>query len=353
MPTERRRHERAATRPIAWRIADARRPARAEPRGPVPAEFPQAVGRADGELRRRARRRSAQLKFRPPYCRTGRATRSSIRGLPSPPTAGSRPTPASASSARASTRRRCSWSPRSSACRWIASRSIQCDTGVTPDQGTTSGAQSHPANFNHANLALAAATAREALVRLASARLGGADRPVSRRRTASSRRQSRSDRRPSSYGELIGGRTFDLPLDSNAARRHPRDWTVLGTADAARRPSRHGDRRVRVRAQRARAGHAARRGREAADGGRHARQRRRTLGAATCPASCASSSKNNFVGVVAEKPWQAMQAAEKLRVEWIEGHEPAGRSASCTTTFGAGRRAATRCSSIQATSTNG
>ena len=32
---------------------------------------------------------------------------------------------------------------------------IQCDTGVTPDQGTTSGAQSHPTNFNQANLALA------------------------------------------------------------------------------------------------------------------------------------------------------------------------------------------------------
>ena len=46
-----------------------------------------------------------------------------------------------------------------------------CDTSVTPDQGTTSGAQSHPANFNQANLALACATAREALVRLGAERL--------------------------------------------------------------------------------------------------------------------------------------------------------------------------------------
>ena len=37
---------------------------------------------------------------------------------------------------------------------------VQCDTAVTPDQGTTSGAQSHPANFNNSNLALAGATAR-------------------------------------------------------------------------------------------------------------------------------------------------------------------------------------------------
>jgi CO/xanthine dehydrogenase Mo-binding subunit len=32
---------------------------------------------------------------------------------------------------------------------------IQCDTSVTPDQGTTSGSQSTPSNFNHANLVLA------------------------------------------------------------------------------------------------------------------------------------------------------------------------------------------------------
>src|SRR5215470_18059823 len=45
---------------------------------------------------------------------------------------------------------------------------IQCDTALTPDQGTTSGAQSHPTNFNQGALALAGATAREALVQRAS-----------------------------------------------------------------------------------------------------------------------------------------------------------------------------------------
>ncbi|HEX3879702.1 MAG TPA: molybdopterin cofactor-binding domain-containing protein, partial [Bryobacteraceae bacterium] len=48
---------------------------------------------------------------------------------------------------------------------------IQCDTSITPDQGTTSGSQSTPTNFNSANLAMAAATAREALLRLAAAKL--------------------------------------------------------------------------------------------------------------------------------------------------------------------------------------
>src|ERR671934_193798 len=51
-------------------------------------------------------------------------------------------------------------------------RLIQCDTAVTPDQGTTSGSQSTPTNFNERNLALAAATAREALLKLGAERLG-------------------------------------------------------------------------------------------------------------------------------------------------------------------------------------
>ncbi len=49
---------------------------------------------------------------------------------------------------------------------------IYCDTAMTPDQAYTSGSQSHPANFNHGNLAQAGATAREALIKMASQRLG-------------------------------------------------------------------------------------------------------------------------------------------------------------------------------------
>ncbi len=49
---------------------------------------------------------------------------------------------------------------------------IECDTAITPDQGTTSGSQTTPTNFNTENLALAAATAREALLGLAAKQLG-------------------------------------------------------------------------------------------------------------------------------------------------------------------------------------
>src|ERR1044071_7747347 len=49
---------------------------------------------------------------------------------------------------------------------------IQCDTSVAPDQGTTSGSQSTPTNFNSENLAQAAATAREALIKMAANKFG-------------------------------------------------------------------------------------------------------------------------------------------------------------------------------------
>ena len=104
---------------------------------------------------------------------------------------------------------------------------IQCDTALSPDQGTTSGAQSHPANFNTANLALAGATAREALVRLASTRLGVPVDQLSARDGVVSAASDPSKR--VSYGDLVGGRTFDIQLDPKARRKHPSTWTVLGT----------------------------------------------------------------------------------------------------------------------------
>ncbi len=104
---------------------------------------------------------------------------------------------------------------------------IQCDTQLTPDQGTTSGAQSHPTNFNKANLALAGASAREALVKLASTRLGVPVNQLSAKDGSVSATADPSKR--VSYGDLVGGKTFDIRLDPNAKRKHPSAWTVLGT----------------------------------------------------------------------------------------------------------------------------
>ena len=95
--------------------------------------------------------------------------------------------------------------------------------GLTPDQGVTSGAQSHPQNFNHANLALAAATAREALLQMASKQWG-----VSADRLTAGNGVVRHGTRTVSYGELIGGKKFNLTLNPAAKRKSPREWTIMG-----------------------------------------------------------------------------------------------------------------------------
>ena len=193
---------------------------------------------------------------------------------------------------------------------------IQCDTQLTPDQGTTSGAQSHPANFNKANLALAGASAREALVQLASTRLGV---PVDQLSAKDGIVSATADpSRRVSYGDLVGGKKFDIRLNPNAKRKHPSTWTVLGT------PVKRLDipalatgrfefvHNVRV------------------PGMLHGRVVRPPSVGANLMSVDESSVmgmpgvvkvvvKKNFIGVVAQKPWQAVQAAAKLKATWTPG----------------------------------
>ena len=108
-----------------------------------------------------------------------------------------------------------------------AASSVSRSASGRSDQGTTSGSHSHPANFNTSNLALAAAAAREELLRRAGERL---EVPVEQLVVDSgvihvqANPSARAD-----YGQLIGGKTFSLPLDNRAQRRHPSTWRVLGT----------------------------------------------------------------------------------------------------------------------------
>ena len=193
---------------------------------------------------------------------------------------------------------------------------VQCDTSVSPDQGTTSGAQSHPANFNAGGLALAAASAREALVKLAATRLSvpadqlaAVDGVVSVKGDASRR---------VGYGELVGGRMFEIGVDKNAKRKPSSEWTVLG------KPVPRLDIPGLVTAE-AEFVHNVR-----VPGMLHgAVVRPPTVGATLTSVDESSVTalpgvvrvvrKNNFVGVVAEKPWQAIQAAARLGVTWSGG----------------------------------
>ena len=193
---------------------------------------------------------------------------------------------------------------------------IYCDTALTPDQAYTAGSQSHPANFNRNNLAQAGATAREALFRLASERLSV---PVDQLTASDGVIRLKSD--PSKalgYGQLVAGRRFNLQVDPNAKRKPASEWTVLG------KPVPRPDipalvtgefefvHNVRV------------------PGMLHGRVVRPPAVGATVMSVDEGSVKNlagvvkvvvkkNFVGVVAEKPWQAIQAASQLKVTWSAG----------------------------------
>ncbi len=103
-------------------------------------------------------------------------------------------------------------------------RLIECDTAITPDQGSTSGSQSTPTNFNNENLALAAATAREALLNRAANTLG---EPVDRLVVKDGVIRAASGRSVR-YADLVGSGHFDIPLDKAAKRRSAAQWTVLG-----------------------------------------------------------------------------------------------------------------------------
>jgi len=191
---------------------------------------------------------------------------------------------------------------------------VQGDTGLSPDQGTTSGSQSHPVNFNEGGLALAAATAREALLQMASQRMGV---PASLLR-ADDGVISGAGRGSLTYAELIGGKRFNLTLNPNAKRKPASEWKILGTPVARldipalvtgqfefvhniRVPEMLHGRVVRPP----------------------------EVGATLVSVDESSVSrmpgfvklvvKKNFVGVVAEKPWQAAQMAIALKAQWTKG----------------------------------
>ena len=193
---------------------------------------------------------------------------------------------------------------------------LYCDTAMTPDQGVTSGSQSHPTNFNHGNLAQAAASARQALLELAAGRFGV---PVDQLTAADGVITSRND--PSkrvAYGELVGGRKFNLTLNGSARRKPAAEWTVLG------KPIRRTELPAMVTGQ-FEFVHNVR-----VPGMLHGRVvRPPEVGATVASVEEASVQdvpglvkvvvKKNFVGVVAQKQWQAIQAASKLTVNWTRG----------------------------------
>jgi nicotinate dehydrogenase subunit B len=193
---------------------------------------------------------------------------------------------------------------------------VQCDTSVTPDQGSTSGSQSTPTNFNSENLALAAATAREALVSMAAVRLA---EPLEHLTLADGVITGKTGRRVR-YEELVGSRHFDVPLNTAAKRRSVAQWNVLGKSipsldrtalmtgqfeflHSVRVPGMLHGRVVRPPEMGATVAHVD-------------QQSVRNL-----PGLIKVVVRKDFVGVVAETQYQAVLAARQLAVRWNPGPE--------------------------------
>ena len=193
---------------------------------------------------------------------------------------------------------------------------IYCDTSMTPDQGVTSGSQSHFANFNKENLGQAAATAREALMRMASQKLGvPADQLTAWDGVITVEKADASKK--ITYKDLLGGKKFALAVSKDAKRKPPSEWKIMGT------PVKRVD-FPEVMTGRMEYVHNVK-----LPGMLHGRVVRPPVVGAKVISVDESSVKDipgvkvvvkkDFVGVVAEKQYHAVQAATKLKVTWTAG----------------------------------
>jgi CO/xanthine dehydrogenase Mo-binding subunit len=189
-------------------------------------------------------------------------------------------------------------------------------TGICPDQGTTSGSQSTITQFSAGGLRQALDTARDALMLLASEEL---DAPVSQLSVKNGIVYvTGSPSQNISYGDLIYGRRFNLTLNANTVPKDPATWTVLGTSvprvdiPAKACGSFTYVQNVRV------------------PGMLHGKVvRPQTIGAkfvsmdTTSLNGLAGNPKavqvNDFVGIVADTEWHAINAVAALNVTWSAG----------------------------------
>jgi CO/xanthine dehydrogenase Mo-binding subunit len=193
---------------------------------------------------------------------------------------------------------------------------IFCETGITPDQGVTSGSQSHPAEFGPGGLRQALDTARDALWTLASQQL---DADMSQLSAKDGIVFLKSDPTQAvSYGQLLFGRRFNLTLNSNTVPKDPKTYTVLGTSvpriDLPAKATGQFQYVQHVRLP----------------GMLHGKVvRPPTVGAtvvnvdqssvAGLPGRVQVVVKNDFVGVVADTEWHAILATVALNVTWNPG----------------------------------
>jgi nicotinate dehydrogenase subunit B len=191
------------------------------------------------------------------------------------------------------------------------------DTGFTPDQGVTSGSQSTVTEFGPGGLRQALDTARDALFQLASQQL---DAPVGQLTVQAGvfSVKGGDPSNPVSYGQLLQGKRFNLTLSGTTVPKDPKNYTVLGTfvprIDLPPKTTGQFEYVQHVRVP----------------GMLHGKVvRAPVVGAKVVSVDRGSVAglagnvqvvvKNDFVGVVADGEWNAIQAASALKVTWSAG----------------------------------
>lgn len=189
---------------------------------------------------------------------------------------------------------------------------IEGDTALTPDQGPSSGSNS--IQFGGAQIRLAAATARQALLTQAAANFGVDPSDLA---ITDGVIRSASTGKTIGYGNLVGTRTLSLKVDKTVSTKRPADFKVVG------KPIPRLDIPAKVTAtftymQNFRL-----------PGMLHGRVVRPPGIGATLQSVDETSIQDipgivqvvrigNFLGVVADTEWSAVKAAQQLKTEWSQ-----------------------------------
>jgi nicotinate dehydrogenase subunit B len=193
-------------------------------------------------------------------------------------------------------------------------KTVRLDTNVTPNQGGTYSSAS--INRGGPQVRTAAAEARLALLNMASKKLST---PVDQLTVSRGVVSVNGANRSVTYGDLVGGKLFNLPFTGTAPVKPPADYKLVGTRFPRNdTPEKVSGRYTYLQHLRP-------------DGILHARVVRprgqRAYGAGAKVLSIDEASirsipgarllrKADFVGVVAEHEWDAVRAAQQLKVTW-------------------------------------
>jgi CO/xanthine dehydrogenase Mo-binding subunit len=190
---------------------------------------------------------------------------------------------------------------------------IEGDTALTPDQGATAG--SSGVTRGGAQIRQAAATAREALIRMAAAQSG---RPAAELEAVDGMIRPKAGGPGIAIGSLVGEKRFGMKVDPKAPLKDPTTYVIVGKPlPRPDVPAKVSGRHVFVHDF-------------AVDGMLHGRAiRPPSVGAKLLEIDAASIKDipgarvvriESFLGVVADDEWDAVQAARLLKARWSEGN---------------------------------